>query len=157
MRGGGVQAVALGVASSDAAGDARRLLRGGVHMAFGCPETVVQRLGEGIGWLHDRLRAAGQPGVVLVADELWALWAYQTFRPACATLWTSPLLAAATRAAPILGASGTFSREQVWRGCLTPTPTLDPHPSPQTPTLDPHPRARPHPHPRWRGCRCASP
>ena len=115
MRGGGVQAVALGLASTDTAGDAMQLLRGGAHMGFGCPETIVQRLGDGIGWLHARLRAAGQPGVVLVADELWALRGYQTFRPACVQLWMSPPLAAAARTAPVLGASGTFSRAQVAR------------------------------------------
>ena len=57
-------------------------------------------------FLDERLRAAGRPGVLLVLDELWALWLWQQFSSACAKLWDSPLLI--HRRFPVLGLSGTF-------------------------------------------------
>ena len=111
-RGGGVVARTLGLASTDPAGDARVALRGGAHVITGCPETLVLRYGDAITWLDCRLRAAGRPGVVLVADELWALRSWQTFRHALVALWTSPLLCAPGRP-PLLGLSGTFDTDQV--------------------------------------------
>ena len=106
-------AVMLGSAATRPSHAMEALVLGRVPLTAMCPESFVAHAPD-IFFLNERLRAAGQPPLIIVIDEVHATVAWQTWRWATMMMWRLLDDAGTLRPALVL-LSATFAAYQVER------------------------------------------